>query len=192
MIPVDNYIFSLCGTVLYADLRTFFRTLVKDEGRALRLLDIVFSSPEWRMLEDGEITREEAQEWLCRRTPEEAGHIRLALKHWLRCLTPRWETVDLLLDMREQGRKLYFAAVLNADGKEYVFKTYPFMSLFEGGVFSCDGGGPMVDSLCALYRLDPARSVFVSAGEQQRKAAEAAGFRAVLFTGAERLRDTLI
>jgi FMN phosphatase YigB (HAD superfamily) len=187
-----NFIFSLCGTVLYVDPRTFLRTLWKDEARALRLYDLVFSSPEWRMLEDGSVTREDAMEWLCRRVPAEADHIRLVLKHWLRCLTPRWETVELLLDMKAEGKKLYFAAVLNADGKEYITKTYPFMSLFEGGVFSCDGGGPMGDRLCALYRLDPARTVFVGADAEQQKAAEAAGFRSVLFTGAERLRDSWI
>ncbi|MDR0325008.1 MAG: hypothetical protein LBI19_02795 [Oscillospiraceae bacterium] len=187
-----NYIFSLCGTVLYYDPRTFLRTLWKDESRALRLYDAVFGSPEWRMLEDGGVSREEAQEWLCRRAPAEAEQIKLVLKHWLRCLTPRWETVELLLDMKEQGRRLFFAAALNADGKDYVLKTYPFMSLFEGGAFSCDGGGPMVESLCTLYRLDPARSVFVGTDSEEHKAAEAAGFRSVLFTGAERLRDTLI
>jgi FMN phosphatase YigB (HAD superfamily) len=188
-----NIIFSLCGTVLYDDLRTFLRTLWKDEGRALRLYEIVFSSPEWRMLEDGSITREDAMEWLCRRHPAEAEHIRLALKHWLRCLTPRWATVELLLDMKKgQDKKLWFAAALNADGKDYVLKTYPFISLFEGGVFSCDGGAPMIDRLCAAYRLDPAFCVFVGADPEQHKAAAAAGFRSILFTGAERLKDMLL
>jgi FMN phosphatase YigB (HAD superfamily) len=187
-----NVIFSLCGTVLYYDPRTFLRTLWKDEARALRLYDIVFSSPEWRMLEDGSVTREDVTEWLCRRAPAEAEHIRLILKHWLRCLTPRWETVDLLLDMKGEGKRLFFVAVLNVDGKEYITKTYPFMSLFEGGVFSCDGEGPMVDQLRTRCRLDPARTVFVGAAPEQHKAAEAAGFRSVLFTGAERLRDSMI
>ena len=186
----SNYIFSLRGTVLYYDPRTFLRTLWKDEARAVRLYDIVFSGPEWRMLEDGGISRGDASEWLCRRAPAETEHIRLVLKHWLRCLTPRWETVELLLDMKAQGRRLFFAAALNADGKDYVLKTYPFMSLFEGGVFSCDGGG--AESLCALYRLEPARCVFVGADAGQQKAAEAAGFRSLLFSGAQRLRDTLI
>jgi putative hydrolase of the HAD superfamily len=187
-----NIIFSLCGTVLYCDLSTFLRTLWKDEGRALRLYEAVFNSPEWRMLEDGSITREDAMEWLCRRHPSEAEHIRLALKHWLRCLTPRWATVELLLDMKGQGKKLWFAAALNTDGKDYVLKTYPFISLFEGGVFSCDGGGPMIDRLCALYRLDPAGCIFVAAGTEQHEAAKAAGFRSILFAGAERLRDVLL
>ncbi|MDR0293527.1 MAG: hypothetical protein LBH95_05165 [Oscillospiraceae bacterium] len=187
-----RYIFSLCGTVLYCDPRTFLRTLWKDEARSLRLYELVFLSPEWRMLEEGSITREDALEWICRRNPAETEHIRLVLRHWLRCLTPRWETVGLLFDMKEQGRKLYFAAALNADGRDYILKTYPFMSRFEGGVFSCDGGGPMVDRLCSLYGLDPARCVFVSSDGGQHKAAEDTGFRSVLFTGAERLRDTLI
>jgi FMN phosphatase YigB (HAD superfamily) len=178
--------------VLHYDLRTFLRTLWKDEGRALRLYEAVFSSPEWRMLEDGSITREDAMEWLCRRHPAEAEHIRLALKHWLRCLTPRWETVEFLLDMKGQSKKIWFAAVLNADGKDHVLKTYPFISLFEGGVFSCDGGGPMIDRLCSLYRLNPARCVFIGADAEQHKAAEQAGFRSILFTGAERLRDILM
>jgi FMN phosphatase YigB (HAD superfamily) len=185
----QNYIFSLCGTVLYYDPRTFLRTLWKDEARALRLYELVFLSQEWRMMEDGAISREDAMEWLCRRAPAETEHIRLVLKHWLRCLTPRWETVELLLDMKRQCKKLYFAAALNEDGKEYAEKTYPFLSLFDGGVFSCEESGAMVDRLCTLYRLDPARCVFVGADAEQRKAAETAGFRAVLFTGAERLRD---
>jgi FMN phosphatase YigB (HAD superfamily) len=184
-------IFSLCGTVLYYDPRTFLRTLWKDEARALRLYELVFLSPEWRMLEDGAISRGDAMEWLCRRAPAETEHIRLVLKHWERCLTPRWETVELLLDMKGSGKKLYFAAALNADGKDYVEKTYPFISLFDGGVFSCEGGGAMVERLCSLYRLDPSRCVFVGADAGQRSAAETAGFRAVLFTGAERLRDIL-
>jgi FMN phosphatase YigB (HAD superfamily) len=186
------YIFSLCGTVLYADTRTFLRTLWKDEARAERLHKLVFASPEWRMLEDGSISRQDAADWLCNRSPVESEHIKLVLKHWPRCLTPRWETVELLLDMKEQGKRLFFAAALNADGKEYVQNTYPFMSLFEGGAFSCDGSGPMVDTLCGAYRLDPKQSVFVSTDAAQREAAETAGFRAVLFTGAERLRDILI
>jgi FMN phosphatase YigB (HAD superfamily) len=185
----QNYIFSLCGTVLYCDPRTFLRTLWKDEARALRLHELIFNSAEWRMMEDGAISREDAMEWLCRRAPAETEHIRLALKHWLRCLTPRWETVDLLLDMKESGEKIYFAAALNADGKDYVLNTYPFISLFNGGVFSCEGGGAMVDRLCALYCLDPPRCIFVSAEAEEKEAAGAAGFRALLFTGAERLRD---
>jgi FMN phosphatase YigB (HAD superfamily) len=188
----QNYIFSLCGTVLYYDPRTFLRTLWKDQARALRLYELVFHSPEWRMLEDGAISRSDAMEWLCRRSPAEAEHIRLVLKHWLRCLTPKWETVDLLTDMKESGKSIYFAAALNSDGKDYVLNTYPFISLFNGGVFSCEEGGPMADRLCGLYRLDPARTVFVSCEDEQRKAAEAAGFRAVLFTGAERLKDSLL
>jgi FMN phosphatase YigB (HAD superfamily) len=131
-------------------------------------------------------------EWLCRRAPAESEHIRLVLKHWLRCLTPLWETVELLLDMKAMGKNLYFAAVLSEDGKDYVLNTYPFISLFDGGVFSCEGGGPMIDRLCSLYRLDPARCIFVGADSECRQASEAAGFRSILFTGAERLRDSLV
>lgn len=189
----SNYIFSLCGTVLYYDPRTFLRTLWKDSSRAERLYDIVFKSPEWRMLTEGSISREDAMEWLCRSSPTEADHIRLVLKHWLRCLTPRWETVDLLLDMKEQGRHLYFAAKVNADGKEYIQSTYPFMTLFEGGVFSCDiGSQQLCENVCRLYRLEPARSVWIGSTAEQGDAAEVPGLRGVCFTGAERLRDTFI
>ncbi|MDR1669386.1 MAG: hypothetical protein LBR76_05460 [Oscillospiraceae bacterium] len=188
-----DYIFSLTGTVLYDDPRTLLRTLWKDETRALRLYTLVFESPEWRMLTEGSVKREEALEWLCRRTPEEADHIRLALKYWPRCLTPRWETVALLLDMKSQNRGLYFYAETAADGKEHIHKTYPFMTLFEGGLFSCDGQAPPpYTELCRLYNLAPSHCFWVDTSRERVRAAETEGLRGVLFTNAERLRDSLI
>ncbi len=188
-----DYIFSLAGTVLYNDPRTLLRTLWKDETRALRLYSLIFESAEWRMLTEGSVKREEAVEWLCRRAPAEAEHIRLALKYWPRCLTPRWETVSLLLDMKAQKRRLYFYAETAADGKDHILKTYPFMTLFEGGLFSCDGHpSPPCGELCRMYGLDPSRCYWVDTDRERVAGAQAEGLRGVLFTNAERLRDSLI
>ncbi|MDR1693349.1 MAG: hypothetical protein LBR72_08330 [Oscillospiraceae bacterium] len=186
-----NYIFSLTGTVLYDDPRTFLRTLWKNEDFALLLYDLVFKSPEWRMLTEGSIRQDEAQDWLCRRSPDEGERIRLTLKHWTRCLTPRWEMVELLLDMKRRG--LYFYAEVPTDGKEHILKTYPFMTLFEGGVFSCDGHpAPRSLSLCRLYNLDPSACYWLDTDPTRLAEAEGCGLRGVLFANAERLRDSLI
>lgn len=191
------YIFDVGNVLLYFDPRTFVRTLWKDEARAGRLHTAVFQSPEWRLLDEGSVSQEEAALWLCHRYPDDTEHIRLVMKHWLRCLTPKWEVVELLLDMKEQGMRLYFLSNISVSGREYVLSTYPFFSVFDGGLFSCDEKLAKPDirlyqSLCAKYRLSPEDCLFIDDKKENVKAAESAGMRGHLFVGVERLKDNIL
>lgn len=191
------YIFDIGSVLLYFDPRTFVRTLWKDEARAERLYQTVFQSPEWRLLDEGSVSQEEATLWLCHRNPDDTEHIRLVMRHWLRCLTPRWEVVELLLDMKKQDVRLYFIANISAAGREYLLSTYPFLSVFDGGLFSCDEkmakpNPALFERLCSKYRLSPEGCVFIDTQKENIQAAEAAGMRGHLFVGAPRLMDTVL
>lgn len=191
------YIFDIGNVVLYYNPQTFVRTLWKDEARAERLYQAVFRSPEWRLLDEGSVPQEEATLWLCRRHPEDAEHIRLIMKHWLRCLTPRWEVVELLLDMKKQGLRLYFLSNASLIAKEYLLSTYPFFSVFDGGLFSCDEkllkpDTRIYQSLCSKYRLNPEECVFIDDKKENVITAEIVGMKGHLFVNAERIKDNIL
>lgn len=192
-----EFIFDIDNVLIYYRPDIFLRTLWKNDERARRLYELVFLSPEWRMLNEGSINTQDAVEWICHRSPAETDHIRLVFKHWLRCLTPKWETVALLQDLKEQGKKLYFIANMNADAREYILSTYPFFTLFDGGVFSCDEKSSKPDmliyqKLIHKFHLEPSQCVYSDDIRDNLTPAEHCGMKTVLFTGVERLRDMML
>lgn len=184
------YIFDILNIVLYFDPETFFRTLRSadlhstNENPTNKKLNI-FKTPEWWHLCNAEINLVEAREWLCKKHPNDSEYIRFVLKNWVHCLTPKWETVKLLLDMKAQGFGLLFTCEIPQTGKDYIIKTFPFMRLFDSGVFSCDNiANTQFANIIANnkgYLITTAETIPFNPN-----------FQHIKFSGVERLRDMFL
>ena len=192
-----NYVFDIGNVLLYFKPLPFLRSLWDDRELTERLYENIFCSVEWRMLDEGSITYDEATGWFCHRAPDDAAQIRFVMRHWLRCMTPKWEMVELLQEMKGQGKKLFYLSNMHSGAKEYLLGTYPFFKLFDGGMFSCDArmckpDVRLYDAFCREYGLEPASCLFTDDVRVNVQGAEAVGMKGSLFVSAERFRDGLL
>jgi 2-haloacid dehalogenase len=105
-------------------------------------------------------------------------------------------TVAILAELHAAGTRLVALTNWSAELFPYAEAAFDFLALFEGIVVSGREGvakpDPAVfDLLLSRYDLDPARTVFVDDSPANVAAAAAAGLRALVFTGADRLRADL-
>ncbi len=105
-------------------------------------------------------------------------------------LTPIPEGLRLLEAVKEKGLKRYILSNMSHDFYHHLIAEYPFLSEFDGSVYSChfDLAKPdhqIYKKLLSLYDLNPSESLFIDDIPENIKAAESLGIQTVLFTKEE-------
>ena len=151
----QNIIFDLGGVVVDYAPREFLVDYFMNEKLEEQLFDITFGSEEWKKLDAGLITRQEA-EAVMRRRGAELGHsfeVDAILSDWMDMLKTKDDTVQMMTRLKKR-----------------------FFALFDGGVASCEIHLNKPDlriyqALLKKYGLDPAASIFIDDNKQNASAA---------------------
>jgi putative hydrolase of the HAD superfamily len=185
---VKNIIFDL-GNVLisFKPSEYFDKKKYPDTIKATILSDI-FGSKEWLMIDNGEITTQEAIDSIAKKSSlnkEEIVHI-FNLRTDL--LYPLDYNVRILPELKKRGLRLYYLSNFPLDIFDEVKSGYYFFKHFDGGLISAEAKFSKPDvriyeALLEKYSLIPEECLFIDDNEKNVKAAEKIGMKGLVTHG---------
>ena len=106
------------------------------------------------------------------------------------------DSVDIMLDLIQQGHDVTMLTNFAADTFSEAKEKFPFLKVPRGVTVSGEIGlikpdRAIYDTHVASFDLDPAACLFIDDSEKNVEGAIAAGWQAVQFTDAQRLRADL-
>ena len=194
----DTLIFDLGGVVVNYDpkdylVERFFYSRIEQ-----KIYDAMFGSPEWRKLDLGEMTFDEASAVFMERALETdcEFEMRAVIEDWMDLLTDRRATINLMRLFKKRGYHLYYLSNISHLALAEV-KKRKFWTLFDGGIASCEAGVCKPDiqiykDLLERYDINPKNALFVDDSKVNAEAAFRAGITGIHFTNVNELIKTLL
>jgi len=133
---IKNIIFDL-GNVLISFKPSDYldKTGYTPEFKNIVLNDI-FKSPEWELLDNGTITISEAIEKISAHSSLKREQIACVFNLRVKIMHPIDGNINLLPGLKERGFRLYFLSNFPEDIFDDVFQGYDFFKCFDGGIIS--------------------------------------------------------
>ncbi len=191
-----NIIFDLGNVLITFDPLDFLIHLLNDAEKARLCQALIIQSPEWRELDRGQISVEQAQTIFIERQPALREAVELFFRHWLSMFQPIPETVSLVDELRMEGYRLYVLSNIIRESYEDLRERLTFWDRFEGIVVSyalktAKPEPAIYRYLLDHYRLRPEECLFIDDMEANVAGARAVGIPAVRFDSAGDLRKML-
>ena len=192
---IKNIVFDMGNVLLEYNPERYIKTVTTDEVAAGSVLEELFHSDEWRMLDAGAITEDEAVTRVCARIPQYAGIVEKALVNWHNDLTPIEGMPEIVSELKKRGYKIYLLS--NTSMYFYNFKDRVDMfRLFDGFIISAKEKLVKPDilifeRLCARYHIKANECLFIDDLQTNIDSCEKAGFHGHLFLGEEDLHEYL-
>jgi 2-haloacid dehalogenase len=189
---LDAVIFDLGGVLIDWNPRHLYRKLFDDEAAMETFLREV-CAPAWNLEQDRGRPWAQAIAELSAQHPDKAGLIAAYRRRWPEMLNgPIAGTVAILEQLHDAGVRLFALTNWSAETYPYAEQLYPFLARFRAVVVS--GRIGLIKPEAAIYRhaiarfgVEPARTLFIDDSASNVAGAEAAGLRAIRFTGPEAL-----
>ena len=191
-----NIIFDLGNVVLDYNPKVYLKNKLNDTKSEELVLDSIFKSKEWPMLDRGTITEEVAIKNIVSRNIESKDIIELAFENRYEMLTPLNETVDIIKELKDDGYKIYYLSNFHSKAFEIVTEKYEFFNLFEGGIVSfreqlLKPEKEIYNRLLERYGLIPEESIFIDDVLENVKGAGEEGIKGIQFKNINELRKEL-
>ena len=190
----DTVVFDLGGVLIDWNPRYLYRKLfAADEAGMERFLAEVCNG-DWNEQQDAGRPFADAVALLVARHPDLRPLIEAYDRRWPEMLGgPIDGTVALLGELKAIGRPLYALTNWSAEKFPIARERYGFLGWFQGILVSGEERMKKPDPaifrlMAARFGLAPGRTVYIDDAPHNVAAADALGFRALRFTGPERLR----
>ena len=184
---LDAVVFDVGNVLLTFSPEKLLAELFPDDG-ALRatLMERMFRSPYWVMLDHGTLSSEEAVTAMAGRDASLRPIIAQVLEYRLNLKQVIQEGLDALHACRAHGKKTYVLSNYQDYAFQYVYDRYDFFRLFDGLVISAREGLVKPDpaiykTLTDRYGLDPARTLFIDDAAANIEGAIHAGWQGFWF-----------
>ena len=185
----QNIVFDLGGVVVEFAPKKYLLDLLCDEKAEAETEAIVFGSEEWKQLDLGLMTRQEANEIMLEKAREQgrAFEVQAVLDDWMRMLKPMHRTLELIRRLKKMGYKVYYLSNIAQDTLDYLGQQ-EFFSLFEGGIGSCHlhlakPDPRLYKALMLHYNLDYDETIFIDDKKEHAQAAYALGITGIHYRG---------
>jgi len=198
---IKNIVFDLGNVLLsFVPSEYLIKKNYPDNIRNSILRDI-FQSTEWKMLDNGDITVPEAIESIAAKSSLKREEIALVFNFRRDIMFPLDDNAKLLPELRKQGYKLYYLSNFPLDVFQEIKNDFYFFRHFDGGIISAEVRLSKPDIrfyeyLIGKYSLNPSESLFIDDVEENVRAAEKAGMKAMFTDGslniAEQLKKKLV
>jgi epoxide hydrolase-like predicted phosphatase len=185
---IRNIIFDL-GNVLISFIPSEY---LKKKNYPLNIrntiLNDIFRSEEWKKLDNGDITVQEAIESITLKSALKREEIALVFDLRTDIMFPLDDNVRLLPELKKQGFRVFFLSNFHLDTFEVVKNDYFFFRYFDGGVISADIKLSKPDiriysHILDKYSLNPKECLYIDDIEENILAAESAGMQGYLTYG---------
>lgn len=167
------------------DVKQFF----EDEQDVEILMKDMFGSLEWREMDRGTISREQAMFKIMEKLPLHLKNFVLEEainKNWTKHMKPFSEMYDLVAKLKQNGYKIYLLSNASSDFYEFS-KAYPVMDLMDGKVISADylvikPEKEIYEILFNKFSLEPSESFFIDDMQQNVDTAKSLGMDGACFS----------
>lgn len=183
---IDAVVFDIGNVLLRFVPRELLMTMLPDRTDLHEeLMQRVFQSPYWVMMDRGSITVDEAVEAMSAGDASIKPYVRTALTGWYDL--PRIEEgINVLKLCKARGKKVYALSNYPAGGIAWIWERADFFQLFDGRVISSSiqltkPGREIYDHLIEKFALDPERTVFIDDTPGNIEGALAAGWQGICY-----------
>lgn len=195
---IKNIVFDLGGVVVGYDPKEFLIRCFYNKKTEEYIYNLVFGSDLWRRLDQGLVSREEADEIFLKQARKDGYlfEVQAALDDWKSMLQPKQDTIALIKTLRKNGYRTYYLSNLPIDLAEEFEKNSRFQRLFDGGVVSSREKLLKPDTaiytlLLERYSLIAGETIFCDDNRENAAAAAQAGILGVQYLGAKNFQKLL-
>jgi epoxide hydrolase-like predicted phosphatase len=193
---IKNIIFDLGNVLISFRPSEYFDKKNYPGAIKTTILTDIFGSKEWLMLDNGDITTQQAIDAIALRSSlnkEEITHI-FNLRTDL--MFPLDSNVKLLPALKKRGFRLYFLSNFPLDIFEEVRTGYFFFRYFDGGIISAEAKASKPEPeiyriLMGKYSLLPEQCLFIDDLEKNVKTAELIGMKGIFTNGSLKISDEI-
>lgn len=191
-----NIIFDLGNVVLDYNPVAYLKEKFNDNKVEEIILDTVFKSEEWPMLDRGVITEEEAIERIVNRDINNKEFIEIVFENWYEMLRPLNDTVMLIKELKNKGFNLYYLSNFHLKAFDYVIKKNEVFKLFDGGVVSfkeklLKPEKEIYTKILEAYDLKADECIFIDDVFENVEGANKEGIKGIQFKNVKDLRKEL-
>jgi 2-haloacid dehalogenase len=196
MSEIRHIVFDIGKVLIHYDPDLPFSRIIPDADRRKWFFDNVCTA-DWNIEQDRGRGWEEAEALLIADHPGEADNIRAFRRHWHEMVSHHYEdSVAIMLGLIEDGRDVTMLTNFAADTFAEARVKFPFLNRPRGVTVSGEVGlikpdRRIYERHAADFGLEPAASLFIDDSQKNVDGAIAAGWQAVLFTGADTLEADL-
>jgi putative hydrolase of the HAD superfamily len=193
---IKNIVFDL-GNVLISFLpEEFLRKKNFPENIINKILADIFNSPEWLLLDNGDITLNEAIQSISLKSSLKKEEIALIFNFRTEIMFPLDDNVRILPALKKHGFKLYYLSNFPLDIFEEIKNDYYFFRYFDGGIISSEVKLSKPDIriyryLLEKYSLLPEETFYIDDIEKNVIAADFAGIKGLTTYGSTKIASDL-
>lgn len=195
-IEIRHIVFDIGRVLIHYDPHIPFSRLIPDDAERNWFFANICTH-DWNLEQDRGRSWEDAEALLIRDHPDHAENIRAFRKHWHEMVSHAYvESVAIMETLVADGRDVTMLTNFAADTFKEARKLYPFLDLPRGVTVSGEIG--LIKPDAAIYErhardfgLAPAHTLFIDDAEKNVEGARAAGWNAVHFKDAEKLKSDL-
>ena len=196
MTEIRHIVFDIGKVLIHYDPDLPYSRLIPDAERRRWFFENVCTH-DWNIEQDRGRSWADAEALLIEAHPGEADNIRAFRAHWHEMVPHHYEdTVALMLGLIEDGRDVTMLTNFAADTFKEARRRFPFLNRPRGVTVSGEVGlikpdRAIYERHAADFGLEPAKTLFIDDSAKNVEGAIAAGWLAVLYEGAEKLRRDL-
>jgi epoxide hydrolase-like predicted phosphatase len=185
---VKNIIFDLGNVLLTFKPSEYFDKKKYPEAIKTKILSDIFGSTEWLMIDNGEITTQNAIDSIAKKSSLKKEEIVRIFNLRTDLLNPIDQNVRILPELKKRGFRLYYLSNFPLDIFDEVKSGHYFFRYFDGGLISAEAKSSKPDvriykSLLERYSLIPGQCLFIDDNEINVRAAEAIGMKGLVTHG---------
>ena len=193
---IRNIIFDLGNVLISFKPAEYLEKNNYPEKIRNTILNDIFRSPEWLLLDNGNISTSEAINLISEKSTLKKEEIAFIFNKRTEIMFPLEYNVRLLPGLKKQGYKLYYLSNFPLDIFEEIRNSYYFFNHFEGGIISSmvkysKPDQEIYEILLTEYKLEASRSVYIDDNESNTKTAEMVGMKILFTAGSENISDEL-
>jgi 2-haloacid dehalogenase len=193
---IRHIVFDIGKVLIHYDPELGFLELIPDAGERSQFLATV-CTPEWNVEQDRGRSWEEAEALLLAKHPQHEHLIRGFRRNWHAMVSHQYDdSVAILESLLAQGRDITFLTNFAADTFAEARERFTFLQKGRGVTVS--GAVKLIKPQREIYELhartfglEPAATLFIDDSAKNVQAAIDAGWQALHFTGAPKLRADL-
>jgi len=193
---IEHIVFDIGKVLIHYDPDIPFSRLIPDETERKWFFDNVCTH-DWNIEQDRGRTWTDAEALLIEVHPDREEHIRAFRKHWHEMVSHAYDdSVAIMEGLIDDGQDVTMLTNFASDTFREAQVRFPFLTKPRGVTVSGDVG--LIKPDIAIYEthaksfgLNPAATIFIDDSAPNVAGAKAAGWDAVLFTGADKLRADL-
>lgn len=196
MTEIRHIVFDIGRVLIHYDPDIPFSRLIPDAARRKRFFDTICTS-EWNLEQDRGRSWEEAEALLITGHPAEEANIRAFRRHWHEMVSHSYDdSVAIMTGLIEAGRDVTMLTNFAPDTFREARQRFPFLNSPRGVTVSGEIGlikpdRAIYDRHISTFGLDPAATLFIDDAQKNVDGAIAAGWQAVRFMDAVRLKRDL-